>query len=96
MQHETERPRLVTAVHFVGELRLLLRPRDELLRGEALRRLGRGPVDLAHDDILPPVHVDAELDPPVWFYALRGGCGRNDLGIVSCHIGGQVAASPPA
>jgi len=66
-------------VHFVGELGLLLRPSDELLRREALRRRWRSAVDLAHDDILPPVHVDAELDLPVWFYALRGGYGRGGL-----------------
>ena len=95
MQHEAERPRFVAAVHFVGQLGLFLRPSDERFRRESLRRLRRGAVDLAHDDLLAPVHVNAQLDQPMWSYALRGRCGRSGLDIVSCHLGGQVGPQRP-
>lgn len=78
-----------------ANLRLLLRPRDELIRREVLRRLSRGTVDLTHDDVLPPMYLDAELDQPAWFYAGRGGGGRGRLCMVSCHLGGQVGPQRP-
>jgi hypothetical protein len=96
VQYETERPSFVAAVHFIGQRDLLGRPRDKRLRRETLRRLRRSAVDLAHDHVLAPVHINAQLDQPVWFYALRGRYGRSELCLVSCHLGGQVGTSAPA
>jgi len=96
VQPETKRTGFVATMHDVGRLHLLGRPRHEALGREPLGRLRRGAVDLARDHILAQMHIDAELDQPVWFYALRGRCDRSGLDIVSCHLGGQVAASAPA
>lgn len=37
-----------------------------------------------------PMHIDAELDQPLRFYALRGSFRLGVLIIFSCHLGGQV------
>jgi hypothetical protein len=85
VQDKPERSSFIAAVHLVGQLDLFGHPGDERLRRKALRRLRGTSVDLPHDDVLPPMHIDAEFDHAVWFYALRGGCTRRGLRIVSCH-----------
>ena len=106
VQHKAKRTGLVATMHDVGLLRLLGDPRDERLGRETLRGLRRGAVNLAHNDVFTPMHVDAELDHSVRFAARhcaggdcgRGchgrsrGCGRRSgLGIMGNHSGGQLA-----
>ena len=62
MQAVTEGPGFVAAIHFLRQLGLLAGPLYKLAGAEALRRLGRAAIDLAHHHVAIQVHVHAQLD----------------------------------
>jgi hypothetical protein len=74
---------------------LLLRPDQELLVGELLRRLRVGAIDLTHDPHVVGMYIDAEFDlfclndRDVLSSALRAVCDSFD-GMGCFHVHWQV------
>ena len=62
MQTVAQRPGFIATVYGFGLLQLLLSPNPKIFRGELLRGLRSGVVDLADHSIAVGMNIDAQLD----------------------------------